>query len=279
MFAELFAKPIERGDRELLATLRRRVRPLMLRRTKEEVAPELPPKQESVLSVELAPRHRKIYETHLQRERQKILGLLGDMQKNRFTILRSLTLLRQLSLDPALIDKGYDAVGSAKIDVLLEHLDEVLSEGHRALVFSQFTGFLRRVRDRLDASGIAYSYLDGHTRKRAQAIDAFRSGDVPVFVISLKAGGFGLNLSEADYCFVLDPWWNPAVEAQAVDRTHRIGQRRTVMVYRLVASDTIETKVMELKARKQRLFASVMDEGGQFGSALTADDIRGLLGA
>jgi superfamily II DNA or RNA helicase len=277
VFADLFAKPIERGDRELLATLRRRIRPLLLRRTKEEVATELPPKQESVLPVELAPRHRKVYETHLQRERQKILGLIDDMQKNRFTILRSLTLLRQLSLDPALVDEQYDGIGSAKIEALLEHLDEVVSEGHRALVFSQFTGFLRRVRDRLDASGIGYVYLDGRTRKRAGVIDAFKSGAAPVFVISLKAGGFGLNLTEADYCFVLDPWWNPAVEAQAVDRTHRIGQRRTVMVYRLVSTDTIETKVMELKARKQQLFSSVMDDDGAFGAALTADDIRGLL--
>jgi SNF2 family DNA or RNA helicase len=232
-----------------------------------------------VLSVELSARHRRIYETHLQRERQKILGLIDDIDKNRFLILRSLTLLRQLSLDPALVDDTYDTVGSAKIDVLVEHLEEVVSEGHRALVFSQFTGFLRRVRDRLDASGIGYSYLDGRTRKRAEAIDAFKEGDAPVFVISLKAGGFGLNLTEADYCFVLDPWWNPAVEAQAVDRTHRIGQERTVMVYRLVSSDTIETKVMELKARKEKLFTSVMDDDDAFDSALTAADIRGLLGA
>ncbi len=278
VFADMFAKPIERGDPDLLATFRRRVRPLMLRRTKEEVAAELPPKQESVLSVELTPRHRKIYETHLQRERQKILGLIDDVDTNRFTILRSLTLLRQLSLDPALVDEKYDSVGSAKVDALLEHLEEVVSEGHRALVFSQFTGFLRRVRDRLDSAGVGYAYLDGRTRKRAEAIDAFKSGTVPVFVISLKAGGFGLNLAEADYCFVLDPWWNPAVEAQAVDRAHRIGQRRTVMVYRLVSSDTIETKVMELKARKQQLFASVLEGDAAFGSALTADDIRGLLG-
>ena len=278
-FADFYSKPIERGDRERLTSLRRRIRPLMLRRTKDQVATELPPKQESVLSVELSARHRRIYETHLQRERQKILGLIDDIDKNRFLILRSLTLLRQLSLDPALVDDTYDTVGSAKIDVLVEHLEEVVSEGHRALVFSQFTGFLRRVRDRLDASGIGYSYLDGRTRKRAEAIDAFKYGDAPVFVISLKAGGFGLNLTEADYCFVLDPWWNPAVEAQAVDRTHRIGQERTVMVYRLVSSDTIETKVMELKARKEKLFTSVMDGDGAFDSALTAADIRGLLGA
>jgi superfamily II DNA or RNA helicase len=278
-FADYYAKPIEHGGErsaELLASLRRRIRPLMLRRTKEEVATELPPKQESVASIELSPRHRKIYDTHLQRERQKILGLVDDLDKNRFTILRSLTLLRQLSLDPALVDGMYDYIGSAKIDHLLDQMDEIVGEGHRALVFSQFTGFLRRVRARLDASGIKYAYLDGRTRKRAETIDSFKRGDVSLFLISLKAGGFGLNLTEADYVFVLDPWWNPAVEAQAVDRTHRIGQTQTVMVYRLVSEDTIETKVMELKARKEKLFASVMDDNAAFGSALTADDIRGL---
>jgi superfamily II DNA or RNA helicase len=276
-FAEFFARPIERGNAtERLALLRRRIRPLMLRRTKEQVATELPPKQESVLPIELSSRHQRIYQTRLQRERQKILKLIDDLDANRFTILTSLTTLRQLSLDPALVDEAHGGVGSAKIDALLEMLEDVVGEGHRALVFSQFTGFLRRVRDRLDSSGIPYAYLDGRTRKRQEAVDAFKSGDAPVFVISLKAGGVGLNLTEADYVFVLDPWWNPAVEAQAVDRAHRIGQTKNVMVYRLVSQDTIETKVMELKARKEELFASVMEEDGGFGSALSADDIRGL---
>jgi SNF2 family DNA or RNA helicase len=276
-FAEFFARPIERGNAtERLALLRRRIRPLMLRRTKEQVATELPPKQESVLPIELSSRHQRIYQTRLQRERQKILKLIDDLDANRFTILTSLTTLRQLSLDPALVDEAHGGVGSAKIDALLEMLEDVVGEGHRALVFSQFTGFLRRVRDRLDSSGIPYAYLDGRTRKRQEAVDAFKSGVAPVFVISLKAGGVGLNLTEADYVFVLDPWWNPAVEAQAVDRAHRIGQTKNVMVYRLVSQDTIETKVMELKARKEELFASVMEEDGGFGSALSADDIRGL---
>jgi len=152
----------------------------------------------------------------------------------------------------------------------------VVDGGHRALVFSQFTGFLRVVRDRLDAEGVPYVYLDGRTRNRAARVEEFRSGVAPVFLISLKAGGFGLNLTEADYCFVLDPWWNPAVEAQAVDRTHRIGQDKTVMVYRLVAADTIEEKVMALKARKQDLFSRVVDDGALLSGPLTADDVRGL---
>ena len=153
----------------------------------------------------------------------------------------------------------------------------MVAEGHRALVFSQFTGFLGTVRDRLDAEGLPYAYLDGRTRDRQRRIEEFRSGRAPVFLISLKAGGFGLNLTEADYVFVLDPWWNPAAEAQAVDRAHRIGQDKTVMVYRLVAADTIEEKVVALQERKRDLFARVLvDEGGALSGALTADDIRGL---
>jgi SNF2 family DNA or RNA helicase len=161
--------------------------------------------------------------------------------------------------------------------VLLQHLMEVAAEGHRALVFSQFTGFLRRVRDRLDAEGVSYCYLDGGTRDRERVIDAFKSGDAPVFLISIKAGGFGLNLTEADYCFILDPWWNPATEAQAVDRTHRIGQDKRVVVYRLVSTDTIEEKVMALKEHKAELFSSVLSDDGSLAGPVGADDIRALL--
>jgi hypothetical protein len=276
-FTEYYRVPIERdGDTEKLAALRRRIRPLMLRRTKELVAAELPPKQEQVLEVVLNPRHEKLYQTHLQRERSKILGLVEDMSKNRMTIFRSLTLLRQLSLDPALVDPDYADVRSSKADAFLEHLREVVAEGHRVLVFSQFTRFLRGIRDRLEAEAIGWVYLDGRTRDRDARIEEFRSGDAPVFLISLKAGGFGLTLTEADYVFVLDPWWNPASEAQAVDRAHRIGQDKTVIVYRLVAVGTIEEKVMELKARKQALFSRVVDDGALASGALTADDVRGL---
>jgi hypothetical protein len=276
-FKDYFARPIEKsGNSELLAQLRRRIRPLIMRRTKEQVAADLPEKQEQVLEVELDPRHRKVYQTHLQRERQKILGLLDDVNHNRFTILRSLTLLRQLSLHAALIDEEHADVPSAKIDSLLEQIEDVVGGGHRALVFSQFTRFLRMARTRLEASGVECCYLDGTTTNRPAVISSFKDGTAPVFLISLKAGGFGLNLTEADYCFLLDPWWNPATEAQAVDRTHRIGQTRNVMVYRLIASGTIEEKVMALKARKAELFSSVIDSDGAFSSALSADDIRAL---
>jgi SNF2 family DNA or RNA helicase len=204
------------------------------------------------------------------------LGLVEDFDKHRIAIFRSLTRLRQLSLDAGLVDPEYDGVGSAKVDVLVDHLLEVAAEGHRALVFSQFTSFLARVRDRLDQEGIGSTYLDGRTRRRGDVVERFKSGDDPVFLISLKAGGVGLTLTEADYVFVLDPWWNPAVEAQAVDRAHRIGQRRQVFVYRLVARDTIEEKVMALKARKAALFSRVVDDDALMSAPLGADDVRQL---
>ena len=276
-FRDYYARPVERdGHAERLAQLQRRIRPLIRRRTKEQVAADLPVKQEQVLEVDLHPQHRKIYQTRLQRERQKVLGLIGDMNAHRFTIFRSLTLLRQLSLHAALVDDAHADIPSGKTDALLAHLREVTGGGHRALVFSQFTRFLNQVRARLDDAGMTYCYLDGSTRDRGAVVQQFKDGAAPVFLISLKAGGFGLNLTEADYCFILDPWWNPAVEAQAVDRTHRIGQTRNVMVYRLIAADTIESKVMELKAKKAKLFASVIDSGDVFSSGLDADDIRGL---
>ena len=276
-FAEYYQKPVEKsGDKAQLDKLRRRVRPLMMRRTKDQVIKDLPPKQEQILEVVLNPRHQKVYQTHLQRERQKILGLIEDVNKNRFTIFQSLTLLRQLSLDVSLVDPALSAVRSSKLDVLFEQLEDLVAEGHRALIFSQFTGFLKKVRDRLDEENIEYCYLDGGTRNRADVVSEFKNGTAPVFLISLKAGGFGLNLTEADYVFLLDPWWNPASEAQAVDRTHRIGQARNVMVYRLVAKDTIEEKVMALKARKSQLFADVMEGDALAGGAITAEDLAGL---
>ena len=279
-FSQFYRRAIERDhDTDRLRQLQRRVRPFVLRRTKEAVAADLPPKQEQILEVELSPRHMRVYQTHLQRERQKVLGLLDDLDRNRFTVLRSLTLLRRLCLDPALVDEAHADIPAAKVEALLDDLTELVAEGHRALVFSQFTSFLGRIRQRLDQAGIAYAYLDGSTTRRDEVVERFRQGDAPVFLISLKAGGFGLNLTEADYCFVLDPWWNPATEAQAVDRAHRIGQTRKVMVYRMVAKDTIEEKVMALKARKAELFGSVFDAEGLGGAELGADDIRDLLAA
>jgi SNF2 family DNA or RNA helicase len=227
----------------------------------------------------LAPAHRDLYDLFLQRERQKLFRLLGDDQNlNKFIVFRSLTLLRLLALDASLIGDEYAGIASSKLDALFEQLDDVVAEGHRALVFSQFTSYLAKVAARLDAAGIAHVYLDGSTRDRGSVVDRFKNGSAPVFLISLKAGGFGLNLTEADYVFLMDPWWNPASEEQAIDRTHRIGQDKKVMVYRMVAADTIEEKVLALQERKAGLFDAVIDDEALFSSALGADDIRRLLG-
>ena len=319
-FGQVYRKPIDRGDAEALGRLRRRMRPFLLRRTKEQVAADLPAKTEQVLSVELGAKHRKAYDQRLARERQRILGLLEeDTAQSRFIALKALTTLRQMALDPALVDgedgmepeaaesagggeageageaaggtggsgkraargatavKGRDAGApatgrsgpgrrpspSAKVEVLVEHLGPILSEGHRALVFSQFTRYLSGVREHLEATGVRTAYMDGSTPDRQKVIDAFRAGEADVFLISLKAGGFGLTLTEADYVFLLDPWWNPQAEEQAVDRTHRIGQDKPVMVYRLVSADTIEEKVMALKEKKAELFARVVEGAGE----------------
>jgi superfamily II DNA or RNA helicase len=279
-FADYFSKPIEKGeDPARLPVLRKRIKPVMLRRTKDQVARDLPAKQEQILHVELSTKHRKIYDTRLVREREIVLGLLGDLEKNRFQIFRSLTMLRQLSLHAGLVDPADRDIASAKVEFIREQLPELIAEGHSALIFSSFTGFLDVLRRGLDGDGIRYSHLDGSmsSRERAEAVTTFTEGTTKVFLISLKAGGFGLNLTEADYCFVCDPWWNPAAEAQAIDRTHRIGQTRPVTVYRLVSADTIEAKVVALQNRKRELFSAVVDEGDMFSSKVSADDIRHML--
>ena len=281
-FRDLYARPAESGEdpahaAATAARLRRRIRPLMLRRTKELVAAELPAKNDTRVNLPLTAGHRRIYDTHLQRERQKVLGLLEDMDKNRFTIFQSLTLLRRLALDAALIDpEAYAGVSSVKRDYLVQQLPGLLEKGHRVLVFSQFTGYLKSISARLSEEGIGHLYLDGSTRNRAEVIEAFTSGKEPVFLISLKAGGFGLNLTEADHVFIMDPWWNPAAEQQAVDRIHRIGQDKEVHVYRLVAEGTIEEKVMQLKESKAALFDAVVGEGEFASASVTAEDVREL---
>ena len=282
LFKELWAKPIENGgDAERLAALRRRIRPLMLRRTKEAVATELPPKMEQVLSVDLHPRHRAVYDRHLQRERQRLLGLIDDVNGNRIAILRALTVLRQMSLDPSLVDDGVRRAG-------------VVGQGRRAGRAARRAGrggppgpgvlAVHRVPARSCGPGSRprASPTSTSTGRPATAPSGSRRSaraTAPVFLISLKAGGFGLTLTEADYVFVLDPWWNPAAEAQAIDRTHRIGQTRPVNVYRMVSRDTIEEKVVALQERKRDLFARVVDEGAALSAALTADDLRELLDA
>ncbi|GFZ91065.1 DEAD/DEAH box helicase [Nesterenkonia alkaliphila] len=276
-FNRVYRTPIEKErDAARLTQLKRRLRPFLLRRRKEDVAAELPPKQEQVLELELDPGHRRIYDRRLQRERLKVLGLVDNMAANRFEIFRSLTLLRQLALDASLVEE--ESAPSAKLMALSSLLAEAVEEGHQVLVLSQFTRFLTKARKAASSAKIPSAYLDGSTTDRDAVISQFRSGEVPVFFVSLKAGGFGLNLVEADYVVLLDPWWNPAAEEQAIDRAHRIGQTRSVMVYRMVSKDTIESKVMALKESKQELFDRVLEStGAAESSQLSAADIRALL--
>ena len=249
------------------ALLARALRPVILRRTKERVARELPARIEQTLEVELEPKQRKYYDGIRKLAQEKVLAQVArqGIQKSQLTILEALLRLRQAACHPALIDPSKIALPSAKLDALVPALTSIGIEGHKTLVFSQFTAFLALLRTRLDAAGIRYEYLDGKTRDRQARVDRFQTdGDCPVFLISLKAGGHGLNLTAADYVYLLDPWWNPAVEAQAIDRAHRIGQTRHVMATRLVARDTIESKILQLQATKRELADAVLtsDTGG-----------------
>ena len=280
-FIRAYRKPIESGEghvaTDALNALRRRIAPLMLRRRKQEVAPDLPEKQTQLVDVEMSAQHRRVYDRHLRREQQRVMGLLKDPDANRVEILAALTRLRRLALDPALVDDEFAGRSvSRKVEAVVQQLADISSEGHRALVFSQFTDFLSIVREAAADAGVSTSYLDGSTSNRQQVIDEFKSGDTDAFFISLKAGGTGLTLTEADYVIVLDPWWNPAAEDQAIDRAHRIGQTKNVMVYRYVSADSIEEKVVALQEKKRQLFADVVDAGAG-GGKLTAEDISGLL--
>ena len=270
-----------KGDAAALNTLRQGLRPFILRRTKAQVAPELPARNEDTMVCELEPGERKLYNQLRDHYRQAVLGLVDrqGLKRSRFQILEALLRLRQAACHPGLIDPGKHAGSSAKLDALFERLDEARAEGHKALVFSQFTSFLAFVRRELDERGVAYEYLDGQTRDREARVARFQQDpSCPLFLVSLKAGGLGLNLTAADYVFLLDPWWNPAVEAQAIDRAHRIGQERPVFVYRLIAADTVEERIIELQARKRQLADAIINADNSGLAGLTREDLERLLG-
>jgi superfamily II DNA or RNA helicase len=245
------------------ALLARVLRPVILRRTKERVAPELPPKVEQTLMVELERPQRRLYDELLTHYRQSLLPYVDrvGMARSKLKVLEALLRLRQAACHPALIARSGTDAGSAKLDVLVPKLVETVAEGHKSLVFSQFTSFLALLRKRLDTERIAYAYLDGETRDREAVVESFQQdADCSLFLISLRAGGHGLNLTAAEYVFLLDPWWNPAVEAQAIDRAHRIGQQRHVIATRLVARDTVEEKILELQQSKRDLADAILGE-------------------
>ncbi len=264
-FTEYYRTPIEKhGDSERNQSLQRRVRPFMLRRTKNEVATELPPKTVIDQRVVLGKAQAELYESirvSMDKQVREALAQKG-LARSHITILDALLKLRQVCCDPRLVKlKGAKKVkDSAKLTLFLELLDELLSEGRKVLVFSQFTTMLGLIENAIIEREIIYTKLTGQTRKRDEAIERFRSGDANVFLISLKAGGTGLNLVEADTVIIYDPWWNPAVENQAIDRSHRIGQQKPVFVYRLIAENSVEEKITVLQAQKQALAEGVYSE-------------------
>lgn len=262
--------------RQLIAT---GVRPYVLRRTKEEVLKDLPEKNENTLICEMGPVQRKAYD-ELREYYRKLLSKKVETQglkRSKIHVLEALLRLRQCACHPQLLNPE-ESLPSAKLDAMMSQLESIIDEGHKALVFSQFTKLLAIVRDKLDEQGIAHEYLDGRTRKRKDRVKAFQNNpDCPVFLISLKAGGHGLNLTAADYVFILDPWWNPAVEAQAVDRAHRIGQEKPVFAYRLICKDTVEEKIVQLQQEKKKLADSIISADASLMQSLTADDLAMLL--
>ncbi len=267
-------------DGETRRLLAHALRPFILRRTKEQVARELPPKSEQTIYCEMESEQRKLYNELRQHYRNVLLGRIDTegLAKSKILVLEALLRLRQAACHPGLLDRKHSGEPSAKLDVLLERLREIVDEGHKALVFSQFTSLLSIVRERLDRNSIAYEYLDGRTRDRQARVERFQNDpNCPLFLISLKAGGLGLNLTAAEYVFLLDPWWNPAVEAQAVDRAHRIGQTKQIFAYRLIARDTVEEKVLELQKTKLDLATAIIGADNSLMRDLRREDLELLL--
>jgi SNF2 family DNA or RNA helicase len=276
-FKQHAADPTNQETRRVLSE---GLRPLILRRTKQSVASELPEKLEQTIYCEMGEEQRRLYTELRDHYRDSLLGLVAEqgMAKTRMHVLEALLRLRQAACHPALLNRSAPDDASAKLDILIPHIQELLEEGHKTLVFSQFTSMLAIVQQALDKQGIVYEYLDGQTRDRKERVERFQSDEsCGVFLISLKAGGLGLNLTAADYVFILDPWWNPAVETQAIDRAHRVGQKRQVFAYRLICRNTVEEKIAELQQAKRELADAILEQNNSIMQGLTADDLRLLL--
>ncbi len=268
-------------DDETVALLARGLRPFVLRRTKAQVASDLPAKTEQTLYCELERSQRALYDELRTRYRRTLLdegsGQNG-FARAKLQVLEALLRLRQAACHPGLLDPRRTDEPSAKLDVLVPRLGEAIDEGHKVLVFSQFTSLLAILRRRLDAQGTSYEYLDGRTRDREARVQRFQTDPAcRLFLVSLKAGGLGLNLTAAEYVFLLDPWWNPAVEAQAIDRAHRIGQSRHVFAYRLIARDTVEERVLELQQQKRQLADAILTADDSLMRTLRREDLELLL--
>ncbi|MFL6208752.1 MAG: SNF2-related protein [Pyrinomonadaceae bacterium] len=278
-FREEFATPIERkGDERAAQFLRKLVYPFILRRTKDQVAKDLPPRTERQIICDMEPAQRKLYDEKRAYYRALLLKLIEDEGINnvRFRVLEGLLRLRQICNHPRLAVKTFRG-GSAKFELLLETLETLRAEGHKALVFSQFVGMLKLLEAELKQRRIPFAYLDGQTRDRQERVDAFQQDpSIPFFLISLKAGGVGLNLTAADYVIHIDPWWNPAVEMQATDRTHRIGQDKPVFIYKLIVRESVEEKILQLQERKRALVTQLIATESSFFKSLTAADVAAL---
>lgn len=274
--ASLFKSDSDFNNAETRVMLAKALRPFILRRSKIQVADELPDKVEQTIFCKMGEQQLRLYEELRDHYRQSLLGMIRreGMAKSKIHVLEALLRLRQACCHPGLLDKSHEDETGAKLDVLLLQLEELLSEGHKALVFSQFTSMLAIVKKHLDKKGIVYEYLDGQTRKRKEHVERFQNDpECGVFLISLKAGGLGLNLTAADYVFILDPWWNPAVEAQAIDRAHRIGQQRHVFAYRLICRDTVEEKIAALQEHKRELAEAILQEDNNLLKDLSLEDL------
>jgi SNF2 family DNA or RNA helicase len=280
-FRERYALPIERDNNaERLSQLRSRVAPYMLRRTKEQVAKDLPPKTEILHPIELQGDQRDLYESLRVAVHAEVRQVISDrgFASSAITILDALMKLRQCCCDPLLLgERGAEVRESAKWTYFMNLLDEQLAAGRRVLVFSQFTRMLARMGRTLRDKGVAYAELTGATANRQKPIDAFERGEANVFLISLKAGGAGINLTSADTVIHYDPWWNPAVEDQATDRAYRIGQRRTVYSVKLITKGTVEEKVVAMQERKKSIIDATLSTDEQVMEKLTWDDVRELL--
>ncbi len=283
-FRDRYEQPVASGaaPRPVLERLRQRIQPVMLRRLKETVAKELPPKIEQVRTCELTAGQAKLYEAILRESRKQIDDALSKKSEGqaRMTMLTALLRLRQVCCDPRLLGVDDAAkVGSAKLELFNELLEECESGGHKVLVFSQFTGMLKLLRETLDERGTAYCYLDGSSTDRAAQVERFQGSQGPgLFLISLKAGGYGLTLTAADTVVHYDPWWNPAVEAQATDRAHRIGQLRPVSSYKLIAAGTVEEKIVDLQRKKRDVIEAALDDAAPLMQGLSFDDLREVMG-
>jgi SNF2 family DNA or RNA helicase len=281
-FHRRYQRPIEESqDAEALERLKKRLHPFVMRRQKEEVAPELPPKTEIDQFCEMEPEQRKLYEQILLSSRKSVLQEVEEkgIERSQFSILTALLRLRQVCCHPSLMGPEFKQkeIESGKFIMFQELIEEILSEKHRIIVFSQFVEMLTLLRGWLDEKKIAYEYLDGRTRKREERIRRFQDDvEIPIFLISLKAGGTGLNLSEADYVIHYDPWWNPAVQDQATDRVHRLGQKQHVFAYKLITKDSVEEKILTLQERKRDLFRGVLTADSKLGKKLSYEDIEYL---